>query len=355
MKMKRFIVMAVGLILMITTGISFAVEIIKPKANNSGTIGTSSRYWSRGYFTALSLRGVDYTLPAADGTNGQVLKTNGSGTLSWTAAGGATAFDDIGDPDAAGTIAFTTYAQTLTSTKTDGDGINIQGLGDFGDVSVVRIEQKTGNPTDGTVLEVVAADANVDPLVVSSSNLANALVVGQNTGTVACAGAVTVAGTTTSTGLITGTAGLSVGTATDSILKTDTIAVNNTQLKALKGSPLTLVAAPGAGKFIELVSATIAMNYGSNVLSESDDNLVIQYHTSGLDACAEVDSTGFLDQAADMIAVAKGTSIAGAAATSFTNLALELFNNGDGELGGNAGNDTTLIVKVTYRIHATGL
>jgi hypothetical protein len=205
------------------------------------------------------------------------------------------------------------------------------------------------------VLEVVAADDNVDPLVVSASNLANALVVGQNTGTVACAGAVTVAGTTTSTGLITGTAGLSVGTATDSILKTDTVAVTNSQLKALRAAPLALVAAPGSGKFIEFVSATIAMNYGSNVLSESTDNLVIQYHTSGLDASAAIETTGFLDQAADMIATVHATDIAGAAATSFTNLALELFNSGDGEIAGNAGNDTTLIIKITYRIHATGL
>ena len=29
-----------------------------------------------------------WTLPAADGTNGQVLSTDGSGTLSWSTAGG---------------------------------------------------------------------------------------------------------------------------------------------------------------------------------------------------------------------------------------------------------------------------
>jgi len=30
---------------------------------------------------------VTYTLPTADGTNGQLLKTNGGGTLSWTTVG----------------------------------------------------------------------------------------------------------------------------------------------------------------------------------------------------------------------------------------------------------------------------
>lgn len=31
---------------------------------------------------------VTWTLPSTDGTNGQVLQTNGTGTLSWTTAGG---------------------------------------------------------------------------------------------------------------------------------------------------------------------------------------------------------------------------------------------------------------------------
>jgi len=39
---------------------------------------------------------VTYTLPTADGSNGQVLSTNGSGTLSWGAAGGFTVSDITG-------------------------------------------------------------------------------------------------------------------------------------------------------------------------------------------------------------------------------------------------------------------
>jgi hypothetical protein len=39
-------------------------------------------------FTAASIAGSTiYTLPSADGTNGQVLSTNGSGTLSWSTGG----------------------------------------------------------------------------------------------------------------------------------------------------------------------------------------------------------------------------------------------------------------------------
>lgn len=47
---------------------------------------------------------VTYTLPAADGTNGYVLTTNGSGSLSWAAAsGGATNIDGLSDAKSGGT------------------------------------------------------------------------------------------------------------------------------------------------------------------------------------------------------------------------------------------------------------
>lgn len=73
--------------------------------NINGTVGATTQ--NTGYFTTVRLYGsssgyvglqgaaaagsTTYTLPAADGTNGQVLSTNGSGTLSWaTASGGST-------------------------------------------------------------------------------------------------------------------------------------------------------------------------------------------------------------------------------------------------------------------------
>jgi hypothetical protein len=38
-----------------------------------------------------------WTLPAADGTTGQVLSTNGSGVLSWATAGGGGGGSSVGD------------------------------------------------------------------------------------------------------------------------------------------------------------------------------------------------------------------------------------------------------------------
>ena len=65
---------------------------------------------------------VTYTLPAADGTNGQVLTTNGSGTLSWAAAGGGGATvstANLNFPATAGQ-ASTTVTTTVTGAA-DGD------------------------------------------------------------------------------------------------------------------------------------------------------------------------------------------------------------------------------------------
>lgn len=111
-----------------------------------------------------------------------------TGTIAMTSdvSSAASAWDDLTSPDANKTHAFTTFTSIFTGTSTAADQWNFQGLGAFGDVSVMRIEQKTGNPTDGTVLEVVSADTDVDALVVTANGV-NPLVV---TG----AGAVNVVG-----------------------------------------------------------------------------------------------------------------------------------------------------------------
>jgi hypothetical protein len=55
---------------------------------------------------------VTWTLPSADGTNGQILSTNGSGTLSWASGGSATTIDTTNDnTNTSRYIVFSTSAQ----------------------------------------------------------------------------------------------------------------------------------------------------------------------------------------------------------------------------------------------------
>lgn len=57
--------------------------------------GSTSGYV--GIAPAAAAGSTTYTLPSADGTNGQLLKTNGSGILSWTSDGGATNINALSD------------------------------------------------------------------------------------------------------------------------------------------------------------------------------------------------------------------------------------------------------------------
>jgi len=65
-----------------------------------------------------------YTLPSADGTDGQLLKTNGSKVLSWVSAGTATAIPQDANPtvDAAGEVAIDTTGDQFLYY---GSGLNI--------------------------------------------------------------------------------------------------------------------------------------------------------------------------------------------------------------------------------------
>ncbi len=150
------------------------------------------------------------------------------------------------------------------------------------------------------------------------------------------------------------TKGISVGNTQTSSLHTDYVKISNAEIKALRADKKDLVDAPGLGYFLEFVSATIFHDYASNVLTESTDNLIIQYG-SGTDASAAIESGGFTDASADTVVMVTAVDIAGVATATLANDELELFNTGDGEIAGNAGADIFWYVKITYRIHKTGL
>jgi hypothetical protein len=76
-----------------------------PSINNSATVGGSFKLLEASNngtnFVALKApdtlaADVTYTLPTADGTNGQVLATNGTGTLSWSSASGSSQWTTSG-------------------------------------------------------------------------------------------------------------------------------------------------------------------------------------------------------------------------------------------------------------------
>lgn len=70
---------------------------------------------------------------------------------------------------------------------------------------------------------------------------------------------------------------------------------------ALNATPAELVAAPGAGLFIELVSCHLWLDYATTAYNgiAAGEDLIISYTDGSGEEVARIETTGFLDQAAD--------------------------------------------------------
>lgn len=135
------------------------------------------------------------------------------------------------------------------------------------------------------------------------------------------------------------------------ILEQAIVTLTNAEIKALRATPKTLVAAPGSGKCLQFVSALIKLTAGTNVLTESTANLAVKYTDgSGAQVSETIESTNFIDQAADTYTTARSKTDAIVAATGCVNKALVLHNLGTGEIAGNAAADATLKLWVQYRV-----
>lgn len=78
-----------------TTGVLLSTNVFVGIQNPAATASTALRFYDNDNSNYVSLKSsgtvssnISWTLPAADGTSGQVLSTNGSGVLSWATAGG---------------------------------------------------------------------------------------------------------------------------------------------------------------------------------------------------------------------------------------------------------------------------
>jgi hypothetical protein len=130
------------------------------------------------------------------------------------------------------------------------------------------------------------------------------------------------------------------------------VLVANAEIKAVRATPKTLVPAPGVGKVLEFVSAVLQLKAGANVLVEATANLAIKYqNAAGVQVSQTIETTGFIDQAADQVTYGLVKLDPITARTGCENQPLVLHNLGAGEFTGNAANDAVLRVKVSYRVH----
>lgn len=142
--------------------------------------------------------------------------------------------------------------------------------------------------------------------------------------------------------------------AASGFIQWEDVTLTSAEVKALRATPIELVAAPGAGNAIMFLGGQLKLNYGgSNGFTETADNLAIKYTDgSGVAVSDTIEMTGFIDQTADTITNAIPVKDAIVAATGCENQALVLHNTGDGEIAGNAANDNTVTLRVYYVVHA---
>lgn len=137
------------------------------------------------------------------------------------------------------------------------------------------------------------------------------------------------------------------------IATTAIVELSSAQVKALAATPITLVAAPGANKMLEFVSAVLILDKGTAYDdAAADGNLVIRYTDgSGVIVSAEIEADAFIDSAADAVtrAIPVNNAIVAAAATGCVNQALVLHNNGNEFTTGTG----VLQVNITYRLHTS--
>jgi hypothetical protein len=139
--------------------------------------------------------------------------------------------------------------------------------------------------------------------------------------------------------------------ATTSAMQYADVTITAAQIKAARATPVSLVAAQGAGAAIFFMGAQLKLNYGSEVFTETADNFAVRYtNGSGAIVSQTIENTGFIDQSADTLTSALPKIDAIVAATGAENKALVLHNTGDGEIGGNASNDSTVTVRVFYQV-----
>lgn len=134
----------------------------------------------------------------------------------------------------------------------------------------------------------------------------------------------------------------SAGASQAPLLFTD-IQVTNAEMLAIRATPKTLVAAPGASKAVIVHRAHFVHSGAAGAYTETADNLVVEYAGGG--DIMVIEATGFLDQAS----VIAQTQAPAAVVTEEANVAVQLKNNGDGEFGGgNAA--TTFSIRLWYSV-----
>jgi len=143
---------------------------------------------------------------------------------------------------------------------------------------------------------------------------------------------------------------MGVVASTDTRIRVQKTTITTAQVLALETTPITIVAAPGAGLFNEFVSATLFLDYNSAAYAAvaGGDDLEVRYTDGSGVVVANQELTGFVDQTNDELRILSPAGTAVATDDDIVpavNAVLVAFLSGAITTG-----DSPLIVECLYRV-----
>lgn len=286
------------------------------------------------------------------GTNvGQQIRNIGGATFTlynciMTGTGSATQFNcnttsdvlNLFNCNIQGTITTSTSANTFVNTKVDSSTNNTTAI-TCGNLTISNCYVLSGS---AVAIHCSSSTTTISNTIIDSTN-ANAV-------------DVTVAGTLNYSGLVFSNTGINVSNAAGTVntlpgqIVTITGSLTNAQIKALHGTPVVAIPAPGAGKAIQVVSASAKMVYGgTNVFTAGAAQTINLYYGTATSIAAVLTNAEIVAAATQFNGV-NGSATFGGATTGFENTAVNLYNPIATEITGNAANNNTVTYQITYQV-----
>ncbi len=124
-------------------------------------------------------------------------------------------------------------------------------------------------------------------------------------------------------------------------------------IKALHGTPIQAIAAPGANLCIHILGYSGVYVYGgSNVfVAAAAQNITLTY--APVTGVSNVITTGILTGTTSTIVLKQDTNISASPVSDYSNVAITFYNTSATEISGNAANDNVVNWSITYTVVPT--
>jgi len=250
-----------------------------------------------GFKAGNATASVSYVLPVADGSDGQQLTTDGSGTLTWSAATvSSIAADDIGAGDAAVTIGNGSTSADVTLDS--GDDVVIDAAGgnvEFKDAGTLQLTLDM----DGTAGEqIIQLGVNSDDLVFKQYD-------GTEVFRMEDGGYLNVSNSTASSSATTGSAifGGGIGVAADAFIGDDLTLISDSAVLGFGAdTDTTLTHTDGTGLTLNGTNKLCFYDTALSISSSTDGQLDIDADTEVEITATTVDLNGILDVSGVLVA-----------------------------------------------------